>query len=42
MIFRKTLEVAFYGETASHCAGPRKDFFRLCLQEIKKNILFMV
>ena len=34
---RKTLEVTFYGETARHCGGPRKEFFRLCLQEIKKK-----
>ena len=34
---RKTLEVTFYGETAHHCGGPRKEFFRLCLQEIKKK-----
>lgn len=34
---RKTLEVAFYGETARHCGGPRREFFRLCLQEIKKK-----
>lgn len=34
---RKTLEVTFYGETACHCGGPRKEFFRLCLQEIKKK-----
>ena len=34
-----TLEVSFYGENAQDAGGPRKEFFRLCLQEIKKNIL---
>ena len=34
---RKTLEITFYGETARHCGGPRKEFVRLCLQEIKKK-----
>ena len=34
---RKTLEVTFYGETARHCGGPRTEFFRLCLQKIKKK-----
>ena len=34
---RKTLEVTFYGETARHYGGPRTEFFRLCLQKIKKK-----
>jgi hypothetical protein len=32
-----TLEVSFYGENAQDAGGPRKEFFRLCLQEIKKT-----
>ena len=31
-----TLEVSFYGENAQDAGGPRREFFRLCLQEIKK------
>lgn len=34
---RVTLEVSFYGEGAVDVGGPRKEFFRLCLQEIKKD-----
>ena len=34
---RVTLEVSFYGEGAVDAGGPRKEFFRLCLQEIKKD-----
>lgn len=34
---RVTLEVSFYGEGAGDAGGPRKEFFRLCLQEIKKD-----
>ena len=29
--FRKTLDVSFYGEMAQDFGGPRKEFFRLCL-----------
>ncbi len=32
-----TLEVSFYGENAQDAGGPRREFFRLCLQEIKKT-----
>lgn len=32
---RLTLEVSFYGESAQNSGGPRREFFRLCLQEIK-------
>ena len=32
---RLTLEVSFYGEAANDAGGPRKEFFRLCLKEIK-------
>ena len=32
---RLTLEVSFYGEAANDSGGPRKEFFRLCLKEIK-------
>ena len=34
-----TLEVSFYGENAQDAGGPRREFFRLCLQEIKKTYL---
>ena len=34
---RVTLEVSFYGEGAVDAGGPRKEFFRLCPQEIKKD-----
>ncbi|XP_052097297.1 uncharacterized protein LOC127732257 [Mytilus californianus] len=34
---RNTLEVSFYGEMAVDAGGPRKEFFRLMLQEIKKK-----
>ena len=33
----KTLEVFFYGETARDYGGLRKEFFRLCLQEIEEK-----
>ena len=33
--FRLTLEVSFYGEKAHDSGGPRKEFFRLSLKEIK-------
>lgn len=29
------IEVSFYGESAQDAGGPRTEFFRLCLQEIK-------
>ncbi len=32
---RLTLQVAFYGEVATDMGGPRREFFRLCMQEIK-------
>ena len=32
---RLTLSVGFYGECAEDYGGPRKEFFRLCLQDIK-------
>ena len=32
---RLTLAVGFYGESAEDNGGPRKEFFRLCLREIK-------
>ena len=32
---RLTLSVGFYGECAEDFGGPRKEFFRLCLQDIK-------
>ena len=32
---RFTLEVSFYGEAANDEGGPRKEFFRMCLKEIK-------
>lgn len=32
---RITLEVSFYGESAQDYGGPRREFFRICLQEIK-------
>lgn len=35
--YRKTLEVSFYGEAARDFGGPRKEFFRLCLREIKEK-----
>ena len=31
-----TLEVSFYGENSQEAGGPRRELFRLCLQEIKK------
>lgn len=34
---RVTLEVSFYGEGAVDLGGPRREFFRLCLQEIKRD-----
>ena len=34
---RLTLKVNFYGETAEDSGGPRREFFRLCLQEIKSK-----
>ncbi|XP_028414357.1 uncharacterized protein LOC114537514 [Dendronephthya gigantea] len=34
---RLTLEVCFYGEVAADMGGPRREFFRLCLQEIKSR-----
>ncbi|KXJ10283.1 hypothetical protein AC249_AIPGENE17508 [Exaiptasia diaphana] len=34
---RKTLEVQFYNETAQDSGGPRKEFFRIVLQEIKET-----
>ena len=34
---RVTLEVSFYEEGAVDAGDPRKEFFRLCLQEIKKD-----
>ena len=33
---RLTLEVSFYGEIAEDLGGPRREFFRLCLREIKE------
>ena len=30
-----TLSIGFYGECAEDYGGPRKEFFRLCLQDIK-------
>jgi len=35
--FRKTIEVSFYGELAKDHGGPRKEFFRLCLQDIENK-----
>ena len=35
--YRKTLEVSFFGEKAKDYGGPRKEFFRLCLREIKEK-----
>lgn len=32
---RLTLQVSFYGEVATDMGGPRREFFRLCMQEIK-------
>ncbi|CAC5389516.1 unnamed protein product [Mytilus coruscus] len=34
---RPTLEVQFYGENAVDSGGPRKEFFRLILREIKEK-----
>lgn len=34
---RVTLEVSLYGEGTVDAGGPRKEFFRLCLREIKKD-----
>ncbi len=34
---RLSLEVSFYGEIAGDSGGPRKEFFRLCLREIKEK-----
>ena len=34
---RVTLEVSSYGEGAVDAGGPRKEFFRLCPQQIKKD-----
>ena len=30
-----TLSIGFYGECAEDYGGPRKEFFRLCLRDIK-------
>ena len=35
--FQLSLEVSFYGENAQDAGGPRREFFRLCLQEIKQK-----
>lgn len=32
-----SLEVSFYGENAQDAGGPRREFFRLCLQDIKQK-----
>ncbi|CAB3980212.1 leucine-rich repeat-containing DDB_G0290503 isoform X1 [Paramuricea clavata] len=32
-----TLEVSFYGENAQDAGGPRREFFRLCLQQIMEK-----
>ena len=32
---RLTLQVFFYGEVATDMGGPRREFFSLCMQEIK-------
>ena len=32
-----SIEVSFYGESAQDAGGPRTEFFRLCLQEIKSK-----
>ena len=34
---RLTLQVSFYGEMAHDNGGPRKEFFTLCLREIKEK-----
>ena len=34
---RLTLEVPFYGEGAVDAGGPRREFFQLCLQQIKRD-----
>ena len=34
---RLTLEISFYGEKARDAGGPRKEFFRLCFEEIKEK-----
>ena len=34
---RLTLEVCFYGEGAVDAGGPRRDIFRLCLQQIRND-----
>ena len=34
---RLTLEVSFYGEIAKDSGGPRKEFFRLALREVKQK-----
>ena len=34
---RLTLEISFYGEKARDAGGPRKEVFRLCLEEIKEK-----
>ena len=34
---RLSLEVSFYGEIAGDSGGPRKEFFRLCMREIKEK-----
>ena len=34
---RVTLEVSFYNAIAQDNAGPRREFFRICLQEIKST-----
>ena len=34
---RLTLEVCFYGEGAVDAGGPRREFFRLCLQQIRND-----
>jgi hypothetical protein len=32
-----TLEVSFYGENAQDAGGPRREFFRLCVKDIKRK-----
>ena len=35
--FQLSLEVSFYGGNAQDAGGPRREFFRLCLQKIKQK-----
>ena len=35
--FKLTLEVSFYGKIAQDSGGPQKEFFKLCLREIKEK-----